>query len=153
MPIAVGVGSSSLPKEDAPTVPSAAGSSDLPREDASTVPSAAGSSGLRRSGRRKQDGDGKVNLNPSSKKRQRKNDLPSNGSMSCKKIFDDDVTSAHKESDLPNVSSKIDMQEKENTTYMSDQNNMNAEDTDIIGEKQPSYSERLPFPDPDIYDF
>ncbi|KAL6654043.1 hypothetical protein ACP70R_007508 [Stipagrostis hirtigluma subsp. patula] len=143
--------SSGLPREDASTVPSAAGSFGLPREDASTLPSAAGSSCLRRSGRRKHDADGNVNLDPGSKKKQRKNDLPSNVNMNSKKIFDDNVTSAQKQSDPAHVSSKVDIQEKENTN-MSDQDNMNTEATDTLGE-EPPYSERLSFPDPDIYDF
>ncbi|KAF8673539.1 hypothetical protein HU200_048622 [Digitaria exilis] len=52
--------------------------SNLDREDAPTVPSAAGSSGTQRSVRRKQDADGNIFLNVDTKKRQRKNDLPSN---------------------------------------------------------------------------
>ncbi|KAL6838226.1 hypothetical protein ACP4OV_031958 [Aristida adscensionis] len=141
-----------MTREDAPTVQSAAGPSGLPREDASTVPSSAGSSGIRRSGRRKQDSDDNASLNPDSKKRQRKNDLPSNGNMSCDKICDDNVNGARMQSDRSHVSSKVDIQE-ENTTNIFDHDNMNAEATDTVPVKQPSYSECLSLPDPDIFDF
>ncbi|XP_062197752.1 uncharacterized protein LOC133900582 [Phragmites australis] len=126
---------------------------NLGREDASTVPSAAGSSCPRRSGRRKQDVDGNICLNSDRKKRQRKNDLPSNVNMRCKQIFDDNVTSADRQSDPPHVSSKVDAQEKPETTDISDQGNIKEEATETVGEKMPCYSECVSFPDPDFFDF
>ncbi|TKW01313.1 hypothetical protein SEVIR_8G171500v4 [Setaria viridis] len=125
---------------------------NLTREDASTVPSAAGSSGTRRSGRRKQDADGNIFLNIDTKKRQRKNDFPSNV----------------RQPDPPHVSSNVDVQEMEKTTDTGDQGNIKEEAPEVdtsdednikeeapetVSEKKPSYSEVVTFPDPDIFNF
>ncbi|XP_062182427.1 uncharacterized protein LOC133886669 [Phragmites australis] len=126
---------------------------NLGREDASTVPSAVGSSGPRRSGRRQQDADGNICLSSDSKKRQRKNDLPSNVNMSCKQIFDDNVTCSDRQSDPPHVSNKVDVQEKAKTTDISDQGNIKEEATETVGEKMPCYSECVSLPDPDFFYF
>ncbi|OEL23359.1 hypothetical protein BAE44_0015622, partial [Dichanthelium oligosanthes] len=125
----------------------------LAREDASTVPSAAGSSVTQKSGsRRKQDADGNIFLDIYTKKRQRKNDLPSNV----------------RQSDPPHVSSNVDIQEKAKTTEtgdlgnikeeapesdIRDQENIKEEAPETVSEKKLSYSELVSFPDPDIFNF
>lgn len=136
-----------------PTDLNVVGRKNLGREDASTVPNAAGSSSLQRSGRRKQDADGSSSLNSNNKKRQRKNDLPSNADLSCKKIFDDNVTNADRQPATPHVFSKVDIQEKGKTTDVGDQDNIKAEATDTVGQNKPCYSVNLSFPDPDFFDF
>uniref|UniRef100_A0ACD5WY30 Uncharacterized protein n=1 Tax=Avena sativa TaxID=4498 RepID=A0ACD5WY30_AVESA len=125
---------------------------NLGKEDASTVRNTAGSPSLRRSARRKQDADGSSSLNSNSKKKQRKNDFPSNADLNLKQIFDENVSNAERQS-APYVSSKVDIREKAKTTDIGDQDNMEAEVTDTVEQDQPCYSEKLSFPDADFFDF
>lgn len=125
---------------------------NLWKEDISTVSDGAGSSSLRRSARRKQDAAGSSNLDSNSKKKQRINDLQSSD-LNCKNMLDDNVTNADRQSVPPHVSSKIDIQEKAKTRDMGDQDNINAEATDTVGQNEQSYSVKLSLPDTDFFDF
>ncbi|CAM0873836.1 unnamed protein product [Alopecurus aequalis] len=111
---------------------------------------AAESPSTRRSSRRKQDADGSSSLNSNSKKKQRKNVFPSSADLNLKQIFDEN---AERQSVPSDVFSKVDIQEKAKTTDMGDQDNMEAEVTDTVGQDQSCYSEKLSFPDADFYDF
>jgi hypothetical protein len=151
---------------------------NITRADASTVPSAAGSSGTRSSGRRKQDADENIFLNIHNKKRQRKNDLPSNVRQSDPPHVSNnvDVQEMEKTTDTgyqgnikePHVSSNVDVQEMEKTNDTGDQGNIKEEAPEVdtsdednikeeapetVSEKKPSYSEVVTFPDPDIFNF
>ncbi|KAM3372376.1 hypothetical protein ACQJBY_019320 [Aegilops geniculata] len=122
-------------------------------EDASTVLKAAGSPVLRRSARRTQDADGSSSLNYNSKKKQRKNNCPSNADLNGKQIFDDNVTNVDRQSVPSDVSGKVDIQEEAKTPDIGDQDNIRAEVTDTVGQNQPCYSVKLSFPDAEFFDF
>ncbi|KAK1648663.1 hypothetical protein QYE76_066468 [Lolium multiflorum] len=180
---------------------------NLGKEDVSAVQNAAESPSIWRSARRKQDADGSSSMNSNSKKKQRKNDFPSNADLNLKQIFDDNVSNAVRQSvpsnvpskvdiqakaktarkkqgadgcsslnsnskkkqrnDFPsnpdlnaarqsvpsNMPSKVDVQENAKSTDIGDQDNMEAEVTDTVGQDQPCYSEKLSFPDADFFDF
>jgi hypothetical protein len=119
-----------------------------------TVSSAAESSYPRRSGRRKQDAAGDIDLS-SDNKRQRTHDLPADFDMGCKQIFDDNVINDVRQSDPPHVSGKFNIQEKDGTTDTSDLDDINTEAADTIHEKKKTacYSESISFPDPDFFNF
>lgn len=122
-------------------------------EHVSTVLNAAGSPILRRSARRTQDADGSSSLNYNSKKKQRKNNFPSNADLNGRQIFDDNVTNVDRQSVPSDVSSKVDIQEEAKTPDIGDQDNIRAEVTDTVGQNQPCYSVKLSFPDADFFDF
>ncbi|KAL5204858.1 hypothetical protein ABZP36_009729 [Zizania latifolia] len=123
------------------------------REDASMVPDSAVSSDPQRSARRKQDVDDNSSLNSNGKKRLKKNNLPSDVDLKCKKIFNDNATSSDKKSVPPHVSSTVDIQDKAKTTDEGHKDNTKPEPTGTVGQNEVPYSVNLSFPDTDFFDF
>ncbi|KAM0844130.1 hypothetical protein ACQ4PT_057256 [Festuca glaucescens] len=119
----------------------------------SNVPSKVDIQAKAKTARKKQGADGSSSLNSNSKKKQRKNDFPSNPDLNLKQIFDANVSNAVRQSVPSNMPSKVDIQENAKTTDIGDQDNMEAEVTDTVGQDQPCYSEKLSFPDADFFDF
>ncbi|KAM0826301.1 hypothetical protein ACQ4PT_068959 [Festuca glaucescens] len=108
----------------------------------SNVPSKVDIQAKAKTTRKKQGADGCSSLNSNSKNKQRKNDFPSNPDLN-----------AARQSVPSNMPSKVDVQENAKSTDIGDQDNMEADVTDTVGQDQPCYSEKLSFPDADFFDF
>lgn len=91
-----------------------------------------------------------VSVNSKSEIGQKK-DFPSNANKNHKQMFDGNVINTDKQSGLPHLSSKGDIQENAKTTDIDDQ--VNAKATDTVGDKKNSYSGSISVPDTDIFDF